>query len=140
MDRQEIIKQLRSNTVAIITLIMAATSLGYNTWRNERTESNRTTRVAAFDLLKNLGQLQVIVNESFYGKSTDPMMGWGYISLISDLAQILPSPIDQQVDQLVTIWKANWRELKTNEESVDKITEQIDKIRMVVREQLHSLR
>lgn len=143
MDTQEIIKQIRSNTVAIITLIMAATSLGYNTWRNERTEANRTIRVAAFEVLKSLGELQVIVNYSFYGGENnkgDPMLGWGYVALIGDLSQVLPKSITKQTDMLLTVWKANWVDLKKSEESADKITEQIDKVRTSVRDELHSLR
>jgi hypothetical protein len=143
MDKQEILKQIRSNTVAIITLIMAATSLGYNTWRNEKTEENRTTRVAAFEVLKSLGELQVIVNYSFYGgdnNKSDPMLGWGYVSLIGDLSQVLNRSITKETDRLLTVWKANWHDLKTSEESADKITEQIDNVRTAVRNELHNLR
>lgn len=143
MDKQEIIKQLRSNTVAIITLIMAATSLGYNTWRNERTEANRTIRIAAFEVLKSLGELQVIVNNSYYGNEkskSDPMLGWGYVSMIGDLAVILPKPINQQTEKLLTVWKENWANIQTSEESVDKITEQIDSVRAAVRDKLQILR
>lgn len=33
-------EQLRRNTVAPISLVVAVTSLGYNTWRNEHSEFN----------------------------------------------------------------------------------------------------
>ena len=35
-----ITEQIRRNTVAIISLIVALSSLGYNTYRNELTEAN----------------------------------------------------------------------------------------------------
>ncbi|MDB6105600.1 MAG: hypothetical protein JWO52_5599, partial [Gammaproteobacteria bacterium] len=34
-------EQLRNNAVALTSLFIALSSLGYNTWRNERTEHNR---------------------------------------------------------------------------------------------------
>ena len=40
-------QQLRNNSVALISLVVALTSLAYNTWRNERTEHNRNIRTAS---------------------------------------------------------------------------------------------
>jgi hypothetical protein len=39
-------RQLRDNLVAITSLVVALSALGYNTWRNERTERNRNIRTA----------------------------------------------------------------------------------------------
>jgi hypothetical protein len=47
-------QQLRSNAVALTSLLIALTSLGYNTWRNEHTEHNRNIRAAAFEILTKL--------------------------------------------------------------------------------------
>jgi uncharacterized membrane protein YebE (DUF533 family) len=38
-------EQVRRNAVALISLVIAITSLGYNTWRNEASENNRTQRL-----------------------------------------------------------------------------------------------
>lgn len=38
-------EQFRRNAVALISLAIAVTSLGYNTWRNEASEHNRNQRV-----------------------------------------------------------------------------------------------
>jgi len=35
------LEQVRRNSVALISLVVAVTSLSYNTWRNEATEHNR---------------------------------------------------------------------------------------------------
>lgn len=53
--------QLRNNLVAIISLAVALTALGYSTWRNERTEQNRNVRAAGFELLSEIGALQQVV-------------------------------------------------------------------------------
>jgi hypothetical protein len=57
---QTIRQQLRANAVALISLVVALSSLGYNTWRNEQTEENRSVRIAAFEVLKHLGELQLV--------------------------------------------------------------------------------
>jgi len=46
-------KQLHRNAVALISLAVAITSLGYNTWRNEVSEQNRNQRCGSFELLMN---------------------------------------------------------------------------------------
>lgn len=58
-------QQLRSNAVALISLAVALTALGYNTWRNERTEHNRNIRVAAFEVLTQLGKASLIAKTAF---------------------------------------------------------------------------
>ena len=67
---QNVGQQLRSNAVALISLAVALTALGYNTWRNERTEHNRNIRVAAFEVLTQLGELQVVVNSAVAASSS----------------------------------------------------------------------
>ena len=54
--KNSILEQLRRNTVALISLVVAISSLSYNTWRNEATEENRNLRVAAFEILLKLGE------------------------------------------------------------------------------------
>ena len=86
-------QQMRSNAVALISLAVALSSLSYNTWRNERTEANRNVRLAAFEVLKNLGELQVTVNFAYFAKNEqlgNPMAGWGRVALISDLSSCCP--------------------------------------------------
>lgn len=43
--------QLQRNLVAIISLFIAVSSLGYNTWRNDKTEYNRNQRLASLEVL-----------------------------------------------------------------------------------------
>ena len=49
--------QLRRNFVALISLVVAITSLGYNTWRNEASEYNRNQRLISIEVLRNLSDL-----------------------------------------------------------------------------------
>src|SRR5437870_11232020 len=55
LDRAKIVSQIKANIVAIASIIVALTGMGYNTWRNEKTEINHNVRAATFETLKNLG-------------------------------------------------------------------------------------
>jgi hypothetical protein len=57
----DFIDQIRRNAVALISLIIAVSSLSYNTWRNEKTEDNRNQRHAAFEVLLKLNELQQVI-------------------------------------------------------------------------------
>ena len=144
MSRDSIGSQIHKNIVAIISMILAIAALSYNTWRNEKTERNRNIRPAAFEVLKELGQLQIIVNDAHYETnspgSMNPMLGWGHVSLISDLGQILPPPMPFSVNKLVHVWGDNWQQIRTNEASVDAITKEIDASREIILTQLKSLK
>jgi hypothetical protein len=140
---QTIRQQLQANAVALISLVVALSSLGYNTWRNEQTEENRTVRVAAFEVLKNLGELQLIVNLAFFAKDnpmSHPMAGWGRVALISDLSEVLPAPASQRAAQLHQAWLANWQQIHDDEASVDRITAEIDRTREEIRSIVRRLR
>ena len=82
MATRTLIQQIRNNLGAIISLLVAISSLSYNTWRNELTEENYSIRVAGFETLKSLGELQTIVDYGHYEQNP----GWGRVLLISDLA------------------------------------------------------
>lgn len=128
-------QQLKANAVAIISLVVAIIALLYNTWREENTERNRNYRLAAFEVLKNLGELQQVVNASYYqhnNQEGNPMLGWGHIALIGDLSQLLPPPVPEKANNLVQTWQSDWMKIKTDEASVDRITEGIDQSREVV--------
>ena len=56
-----IIDQIRNNAVAIISLVVALTGLGYNTWRNEESEANRNIRDAGLFMMKEISHLQEVV-------------------------------------------------------------------------------
>lgn len=58
MQNANLLNQFQRNAVAIISLVVALTGLGYNTWCNEQTESNRNQRFASFMVLSKLNELQ----------------------------------------------------------------------------------
>jgi len=64
-------EQVQRNTVALISLVVAVTSLAYNTWRNEASEHNRNQRLVAIEVLLMSADLQQLTLDSHYGKNID---------------------------------------------------------------------
>ena len=128
METVSIAQQLKRNFIAILSLVVAITALSYNTWRNEYTEKNRNIRVASFEILKTLGELQLIVDYAHFQKDKhygDPTMGWGKVLFIKDLSQISPSPIPETAEKLLMTWRDNWEKMETDNQSVQRISEEI---------------
>jgi hypothetical protein len=126
-------QQLRENAVALISLLIALSSLGYNTWRNERTEHNRNIRTATFEVLTKLAELQRVVFLAQYDRDASagsPRTGWTYVLVIRDLAAVAPAPIPERAAQLQKVWGENWEGLGTDDETaVNRIDDAISRLR-----------
>jgi len=137
-------EQLRNNTVALISLVVAIGSLGYNTWRNERTEHNRNVRTATFELLTKLAELERVVYLAQYDHDAsggNPRIGWTYVLVIRDLAAVVPAPVPAKAAELQKVWSENWEGLgKEDESSVNRIDDAIGNLRGVSLGMLRALR
>jgi hypothetical protein len=126
-------QQLRNNLVALISLVVALGSLGYNTWRNERTEHNRNVRTATFELLTRLAELERVVYLAQYDRDAsggNPRIGWTYVLVIRDLSSIVPAPVPAKAAELQRTWGENWEGLGGEDErSVNRIDDAIDALR-----------
>jgi hypothetical protein len=99
---------LRRNAVALISLTVALSGLGYNTWRNETTEAHRNTRQAAFMMLAQLGELQQLVDQRFYGGRRDDLNrinGWGKVSALRDMSALVSPLAAQRAQVLFGTWE-----------------------------------
>jgi hypothetical protein len=136
------VEQLRRNAVALISLVVAVTSLSYNTWRNEATEDNRNQRVAAFEILLKLGELQQVVFHVHYDKDFDkgnPRIGWAYVLTINDLAKVLPDAMQAATSGLLQAWGENWETLADSTASLEIFMQALDDTRNQTLVLLHSL-
>jgi hypothetical protein len=135
-------KQFHDNLVAIISLVIALSAVGYNTWRNERTERNRNIRVAGIELLTEIGSLQQII---FYAHFTegdqrgDPRMGWADVLTINDLATLMPAAVVHDAVELKTVWEADSAGLMEDDEAYRRIDVAIDGLRQTTLESLRAL-
>jgi len=142
-ERNSIVDQLRRNAVALISLVIAVSSLSYNTWRNEKTEDNRNQRFAAFEILLKLGELQQVVFHHHYDKDKSDKgnlrTGWSYVLTVRDLSRVLHPPLPGTADKLLTVWSENWEGLDENTTNVTMIMDSIDVMRSETLQLLESL-
>ena len=90
------LKQLKNNSLSIISLLVALSALSYNTWRNEQTEQNRNVRNAGFEILLHIGEIQRIVYLAHYDKDKkrgNHHSGWVEILVIRDLSHLMPAAV-----------------------------------------------
>ena len=94
-------QQIHNNAVALISIFIAVSALGYNTWRNETTEEQRNIRHAAFRVLEELGQMQEVVDSRYYylafnreiaSEGELRIRGFGSVAMIRDLMSLMPEP------------------------------------------------
>lgn len=125
-------EQLRSNLVALISLVVAVSALGYSTWRNERTEANRNLRAAGFELLTEIGSLQQVVFYAHYNPDDargDARMGWADVLTIRDLAALMPADVGEDAAALHGAWQSGFGGLSSSDEDHRRIDAAIDRLR-----------
>jgi len=137
-----LIRQLRSNAIAIISLIVALSSFSYSAWRTERSERNRTTRQAAFQMLVALGEMKQVVYHGHYDHDAvrgNPRTGWVYVGTIHDFSAAMPAPVPAKAEVLMQSWQKHWEGIGTEDADADAVTNAIDDCRAAVVENIQSL-
>lgn len=126
-------KQLRRNTVAMISLVVAITSLGYNTWRNEASESNRNQRQISIEVLRSAARLQqVVFHNTWDGDIEDkgnPRTGWVHVMTIRDLASLLGEDVRASAERLYAAWEDGWQRLEPDSESYVEVIDTLEAVR-----------
>jgi len=130
-----ILQQIKTHIVALISLATALSGLFYNNWRDHQNELNHNMRNAAFEVLKDLGELQTIVNYAHFDMDSargHPIEGWKYAIQIRDLSRLLTPAGQQQGKQLYFVWEQDWATLKEDNTSEQRISAQIADTRTAV--------
>jgi hypothetical protein len=136
-------RPIRDNLVAIVSLAVALSALGYNTWRNERTERNRNVRVAGIEMLREIGSLQQIIFYAHYAEGDargDPRMGWADVLTIGDLAALMPPDVKRDAEALRKTWEADAGKLVEQDDAFARIDGAIDVLRRTTLAELSALR
>lgn len=142
-DRKTIVEQFRRNAVALISLAIAITSLGYNTWRNEASEHNRNQRLVSIELMLMLGELRQTTLDCHYGDPEDCdrllRAGWSTVLTIRDLSTISEGMVPDSASQLYDAWQADYKVLADDLDAKDRIIDAIELVRMYTHEVLQNL-
>ena len=138
-----LLDQLQRNSVALISLVIAVSSLGYNTWRNEASEHNRNQRVVSIEVLCNVGELQQLVYHSHWDMEAhdkgNPLTGWALVLTIKDLSQLLEGTVPEAGTDLWKTWDDNWQALGKDRQGYDKIVDGLTEVREATNALLRSL-
>ncbi len=127
-----LIDQLRQHSVALISLLIALSGLGYNTWRNEQTEANRNVRTAGIELLLKLGELDQVVFFNHYEQDMERgnlRLGWSYVLTIKDLGALMNEPAVSSSIDMFDAWSARSAELSSDGPSEEIISASIEQLR-----------
>lgn len=126
-------EQLRRNTVALISLVVAISSLAYNTWRNEVTEYNRNQRAISIEVLRHTGEFQEVVFHNAWDMDREgkgnPRTGWVHVLAIRDLSRILDGAVPRSAERLYATWEAEWSDLGPDNDSYRRVVEAIETVR-----------
>ena len=125
--------QLQRNVVALISLVVAVTSLGYNTWRNEASEHNRNQRQLSIEVLRSTAQLQQVVFHNTWDGDVqgrgNPRTGWVHVMTIRDLASILDEDVKASAGDLYGAWENGWERLEPHSEAYIEIIAALEAVR-----------
>jgi hypothetical protein len=111
-------EQFRRNAVALISLAVAVTGLGYNTWRNEVSEHNRNQRLISIQILVMLGEFQQVVLDRRHDKESDGesarRKGWALARTVRDIAMIAEGGVPDSAERLFEVWARDSESLRSN--------------------------
>ena len=151
-------RQIHNNAVALISIVIAVSSLAYNTWRNETTEEQRNVRHAAFRVLEDLGEVQEVVDSRYYylafgsefaAEGELRIRGFGSVAMIRDLMGLMPPPGPEAGKELHQLWlkhfsaldqlSASGQHSKAAKKAEHELTQAVRRARNAVLEVLRSL-
>ncbi|WP_144391745.1 hypothetical protein [Pleionea sediminis] len=133
---------IKNNMLSLISLTVALTALFYNTWRNEKTELNRNYRESGFEIIREVAQLQLLVDNIHYTKGTserEPITGWTRVNFILSLSQIMPSTVARESRELKEVWAEHWDTLEQDKNSNKLITQANKELELAVLDVLKAL-
>lgn len=134
---------VRAQMLGVGSLVVALLAILLNGHRNDLSERNRNIRVAEFEILRNLAELQQMIDVTYFdrdnGKGTQSFT-LSRILVIRDLAALSPEPVQQSAEKLMLAWRENGRKLDTSIDAVQKISDEIVNVRQEVVGSLKSLK
>ncbi|MCM2678446.1 hypothetical protein [Echinimonas agarilytica] len=130
-----LIGDVKKQWVGVVSVMIATAALITSIWQSNITETNRTTRDACFEVLRELGALQQLVDQSHFSEMPPEdlnIKGWNHVLLIQDFSLLLPTPILEHTQDLTQQWQQHWPTLITSRQSNEVLSAHIKQTRMAV--------
>jgi hypothetical protein len=143
MEKNGLMRQIHHDLLAIVSLVIAIIALSYNTWRDEASEQHRNIRAAEFEMLKELSELQEIIDYAYLRQDAqhgDLGKGLSHVLFICDLATLTPEPVNKSAQSLQQAWNHDNEKLMTSKEAGAELSEQVLITRRAVLESLRELK
>lgn len=121
---------------AVFSVAFSLVGFSYNAWRLEVTEDNSNIRMASFEVLNTLSELEQLVYAAHYDRNEvegNPRKGWIKVGLINDLGSLIGPGVAETADKLKTTWAANWELLGRDNDSATIIVRDIDNVRVQIK-------
>lgn len=123
-------------------MVVAVIGFSYNAWRMELSEDNNNIRTASFEVLTELSELEQIIYAAHYDKDMllgNPRKAWVKVGLIVDLSGLISQQVEKEANHLKELWTSNWQSVKDDEVTTKKLVDQIDKVRISIKNDLKNL-
>jgi hypothetical protein len=143
MEKNGLMRQIHHDLLAIVSLVIAIIALSYNTWRDEASEQHRNIRAAEFEMLKELSELQEIIDFAYLRQDPqrgDLGKGLSHVLFICDLATLAPEPVNNSAQALQQVWNHDSEKLVSSKDAGAELSEQVLVTRRTVLESLRSLK
>lgn len=141
-SRAWIFNQIKINSVGLVSLATALFGVSYNTWLDHHNEVNHNMRLAAFEVLKDLSELQTVVDYAHYAgdKSRgNPIDGWKNVVMVRDLSRLLSASSALAGQNLYVEWEQDWEDLGKESKSEQEISAKIADARQAVLKTIDNL-
>jgi hypothetical protein len=135
-------KVLLFQVTTLIGVVFGLVAFSYNVWRMEITEANSNTRMACFEILTELAELEQLLYAAHYDQNESagsPRTGWVKVGLVGDLSVLASSAVEDKAGALKATWAANWENYSTERTAVEAIVEAIELVREDIKVVLRSL-
>jgi len=121
---------------AVFSVAFSLVGFSYNAWRLEATEDNSNIRMAAFEVLNNLSELEQLVFAAHYDRDEvagNPRKGWVKVGLIQDLSSLISPEVGNKAEQLRKTWSGSWDALGRDDDAAEAVVGEIDAVRAEIK-------
>ena len=141
-SRAWFINQIKLNSVGLVSLATALFGLSYNTWLNYHNEQNHNMRLAAFEILRDLSELQTVVDYAHFAGDPsrgNPIDGWKHVVMVRDLSRLINTQSSQASEHLFATWQQDWEDVGNSSKSENEISAQIKVVRKQIIDTIEQL-